>query len=131
MFGSPTPTKTVRAPASARAAATTIISEGVYVSSDMRPSCLLVAAIVYRRGRGRRWPQFGECLVTQLPHILFAILHPMHPLVEPRLGALLIPRDGLPRQIEVVVAIVIALRVGWVRPIGLMHDSIHDEAGDE
>ena len=130
MLGSPTPTKQTRWPASSRAAATIIISERLKALGR----AARLALIGTPRSRptpdgalpdGRmRSPDLG----AQLLHVLGAAGDAVDPLVEPGVEARGVAADGVPVEIEAVVAVVVALRVRGMRAERLDHHGVDDEA---
>src|SRR5579859_4313131 len=121
-FGSPMPTKTTSPSWSSFAARTAMSSEFVYAGA----SEAVVDSFAEARFRLEPFAQPGH-----LVHVGGAIGDAVDELVEPRPEPRIIARHLIPGDVEIVVAIVVALRVRRVRAPRLAHDSIDDEAGDE
>src|SRR5438034_1038628 len=104
-LGRPIPTNTTSPSASSRAATLAIISSGVYAASEpvIHPGTI---------SRCRVEP-CGQAWV--LLHVARAVRDPVDELVEVPRDAAGIARDRLPRDVEIVVAIVVPLRVRRVR----------------
>src|SRR6476659_10193400 len=155
MFGSPTPTKQTRWPASSRAAATIIISDLEKAESvtdgprrararrcgtrwtDRRPGPgsarppSAVLPVVHRRGR--RWTglERRDPLRPQLLDIRGPAIQGVDPVPQPGLERVLVLRDRVPVEVEAVVAVVSALDVRGMRPVRLHDDGIDDEARND
>jgi hypothetical protein len=56
-------------------------------------------------------------------------LEAVDPLLQPRLERLGVASDRIPVEVEAVVAVVVALRVGGVTRERLLHDGVDDETG--
>src|SRR5450432_3088228 len=120
-FGSPIPTKTISPSRSSRAATTVIISSAEYFIS--------VAVVHPRADLSARGEPLGES--GMLREIAGAILHAKHEVVEVLTKRLLVPRHILPRDVEIVVAIVVSLRIRRMRAPWLDHHGIHDYPGNQ
>src|SRR5439155_14488360 len=71
-------------------------------------------------------------LVPPRPELLQVVgvrLESVHPPVEPRVESLRLPSDLIPREVEGVVTVVIALDVARVAPARLLHDGVDDDTG--
>src|SRR5215471_3601262 len=100
-FGSPMPTNTTSPSRSSRAATAVIISSALYGAS---------VAIVHAGGHvAARLEPRGE--LRLLRHVLRAIAHAEHDIAQIRVGRGRIARDRFPSDVEIVVAVVVALRV--------------------
>src|SRR2546421_6997228 len=120
-FGRPIPTNTTSPSTSSRAATLAIISSGVYAPSEpvIHPGTV----------SGFRLEPCGQLrtfLQVRLP-----MGHAAHEVVEVALQRVPVARDRFPRDVEIIVAIVVPLRVRRVRAPRLHHDCIHDHAGDD
>src|SRR2546427_8190499 len=119
-FGRPMPTNTTSPSDSSRAATAAIISSGVYAASEpVVDSGALALLRLEPAGEARLFRQIGGAVRDAVDELVE---------VAPQLGG--IARDRLPRDVEVIVAVVIALRVRRVRPPRLHHDRVHDHSGD-
>ena len=69
-------------------------------------------------------------LAAQLLPVFSPVFHAIDPFIQ---VALRVQRfaDLVPFQVEIVVAVVITLGVGWMRSIRHMADCIDDKTGDE
>src|SRR5665213_4283305 len=119
--GSPIPTKTISPSRSSRAATTVIISSAEYFLS-----VAVVHSLAHHRARGEPIGESG-----MLREIAGAILHAVYEFVEIPPQRLLVPRHVLPREVELVVAIVVSLRIRRVRAPRLDHHRIHDHSGNQ
>src|SRR5690349_5794496 len=121
-LGSPIPTNTTSPSRSSRAATTVIISSGVYAGPALEP-------VVHSAGRSlfRLEPRRQARLLRQIPG---AIRHAVHELVQIVAELDRITRDRFPRDIKIVVAVVVALRVRRVRAPRLDHHRADDHAGN-
>src|ERR1022692_936366 len=106
-FGNPMPTNTTSPSLSSRAARTAINSLSVYAAAS--------EAIVDSLADARLGGQPLDCRRSQFVEILGPAGDAVDPLEQPCVHALRIARDLIPAHIEVVVAIVIALRVRRMR----------------
>src|SRR5882672_9197740 len=113
-FGRPIPTNTTSPSASSRAATVAIISSGVKSEAVVHSGAVLL---------GRLEPLLEPRLLL---HVLRATLHAVHELVEVVRELGTIARDRLPPDIEIVVAVVVALRVRRMRAPWLDHHGAHD-----
>src|SRR5215469_15624609 len=121
-FGSPIPTKTTSPSRSSFAARTAMSSEFVYVSAS--------EAVV--DSFAKAWFRFQAFAQTwHLVHVGGAIGNAVDELIEPRLQSRVVARHFIPRDVEVVVAIVVALRVRRMRAPRFADDGVDDEAWDE
>src|SRR6266566_399946 len=100
------PTKTTSPSRSSRAATAAIISSGVYTGLEAVIDPLR-QALVRLEPCGQAWLLF---------HVACAVGDAVHELVEVVRELVGVARDALPGDVEIVVAVVVALRVGWVRP---------------
>src|SRR2546426_10909139 len=118
-LGRPIPTNTTSPSASSRAATLAIISSGVYAASEpvIHPGTISGCRV---EPRGQAW------VFLQVAR---AVRDPVDELVEVSRDTAGIARDRLPREVEIVVAVVVPLRVGRVRPPRLHHDRVHDHGG--
>src|SRR5712691_2642795 len=117
-FGSPIPTKTTSPSRSSRAATAAIISSGVYAGLE---------AVVDSAGESLfRLKSDGQ--LRLFLHVAGAVGHAVHELLEVAREPIGIARDAFPGDVKIVVAVVIALRVGGVRPPRLDHHGAHDHA---
>src|SRR5207247_649144 len=116
-FGSPMPTKTTSPSRSSRAATAAIISSGVYAELE---------TVVDSVGQSLfRLKSYGQLRLFR--HVACAVGDAVHELVEVVRELVGVARDALPGDVEIVVAVVVALRVGWVRPPRLYHHRAHDD----
>src|SRR5580765_2469125 len=115
MFGKPIPTNTTSPSCSSRDATAVIISSGVYDSEPVIHSGaeLLPRFERLRQGRLHR-------------HILAAIAHAIDEFVQIALQRRGVTGDAFPLHVEIVVPVIVALRVGWVRPPRLVDHRTHD-----
>src|SRR5437879_10484321 len=120
-LGRPIPTNTTSPSTSSRAATLAIISSGVYAPSEPVIHPGTVSGFRLEPGG-----QLRTFLQVRRP-----IGHGAHKFVEVALPAHPVARDRFPRDVEIVVAIVVPLRVRRVRAPRLHHDRIHDHAGDD
>src|SRR5438128_2003127 len=129
MFGRPTPTKQTPWPASSRAAATIIISALLKVGSVTASSP--IGAVVDDARRRRSGSQRRDTLGAQPLDIGGATVEIVDPVTQPGLGRGLVAADGIPVEIEPVVAVIRALDVRRVRPERLDDDGVDDQAGND
>src|SRR2546428_5798261 len=117
------PTKTTSPSASSRAATVAIISSGVW-GGAVSEAVVHPARAALLRLEPRRQPRM-------LLEVRGPIRDAVHELVEIAAQLAGIAGDPLPRDVEVVVAVVVALRVGGMRTPGLEHHGVDDHPGDE
>src|SRR5256885_12873852 len=110
------PTNTTSPSRSSRAATAAIISSGVYAG--------LEAVVDSARESLLRLEPCRQ--VRLLLHVAGAVGHTVHELLEVARELIGIARDAFPADVKVVVAVVIALRVGGVRPPRLDHHAPHN-----
>src|SRR6266550_5734162 len=118
-FGRPMPTNTTSPSASSRAATDAIISSGVYSVAVIDSRAALLPCLE---------PLQQSRLLL---HVLGPGLHAIDELVEIMRQLALVPRDRFPAHVEVVVPIVIALRVRWMRAPRLDDYGTHDRRRNE
>src|SRR5215469_18045623 len=121
-FGSPIPTNTTSRSRSSFAARTAMSSEFVYVSA----SEAVVDSFAKTRFRSQALAQSRH-----LVHVRSAIGDAVDEFLEPRLQSRIVARHFIPRDVEVVVAIIVALRVRRMRAPRFADDGVDDEAWDE
>src|SRR4029077_7520922 len=100
-LGNPIPTNTTSPSRSSRAATTVIISSGVYAGPALEP-------VVHSAGQSffRLEPRRQARVLRQIPGTIRDAVHELLQ-VAAELGR--IARDRLPRDVEIVVAVVVAL----------------------
>src|SRR5437016_14534126 len=120
-LGRPIPTNTTSPSTSSRAATLAIISSGVQAPSEpvIHPSTV---------SGFRREPCDQLRTFFQVPR---PIRHAAYEVVEVALERVAIARDRFPRNVEIVVAVVVPLCVRRVRAPRLDHHRIHDHGGDD
>src|SRR5690242_10152228 len=99
-LGSPIPTNTTSPSRSSRAATTVIISSGVYAGPALEP-------VVHSAGQSlfRLEPRGEARLLRQIP---CSIRHAVHEFVQIAAQLGRIARDRFPRDVEIIVAVVVA-----------------------
>src|SRR5579872_1053086 len=115
-FGSPMPTNTTSPFASARAAVTAIISFGVYSEP------------IVHAGRHPSRRTQSVCKTRLRRDIRCTIADAVHELIEIARQPLGVARDRLPLDVERIVAVVVPVRVRWVRAPRLYDDGVDDHA---
>src|ERR671935_679701 len=101
MFGRPMPTKHTRRPASARAPATTSISDLDQPSATRHlPAGRAVVAVVDRPRRGGPRGQLLPACLAELGDVAGLVAGAVDPLVQPGVKAPLVPADRVPFQVE-------------------------------
>src|ERR1700687_1070702 len=121
-FGSPMPTKTTSPSRSSCAARTAINSLFVYPAAS--------ETVVHPRADKRLRTQAFAPVITQLFHVFSAVGDTMDKIIQPSGKCRLVARNVFPVDIEVVVAIVVALCIRRMRTPRLADDSIDDNAWD-
>src|SRR6266403_5589530 len=120
-FGRPIPTNTTSPSDSSRAATAAIISSGVYAGLE---------TVVDSAGESLfRLEPRGQLRLSR--HVAGAVGDGVHELVEVAGQLVGIARDSLPRDVEIVVAVVIALRVRGVCAPRLDHHRAHDHTRND
>src|SRR5213594_578442 len=117
-LGSPMPTKTTSPSRSSRAATAAIISSGVYAGLEAVVDSARES--LFRLEPGRQ--------VRLFLHVAGAVGHAVHELLEVARELIGIARDAFPGDVKIVVAVVIALRIGGVRPPRLDHHRAYNHA---
>src|SRR6266853_2172821 len=120
-FGSPIPTNTTSPSDSSRAATAAIISSGVYAG--------LETVVDSARESLFRFEPCGQLRLFR--HVAGPVGEGVHELVEVARELVGIARDALPRDVEIVVAVVIALCLGGVCAPRLDHHRAYDHARND
>src|SRR4030042_4900077 len=67
--------------------------------------------------------------LAQFFPIFQSIFNPIHPFIQIGSSSFSVTADVIPLQIEIVVAVIIPLGIGWMSAEWHMTDRIHNEAG--
>src|SRR5438093_11897766 len=113
------PTNTTSPSRSSRAATAAIISSGVYASE----------AVIHPRREALF--RLEPCDLRLFLQVGGAIGDAVHEVVEVARELVGVARDALPRDIEIVVAVVVALRVGGMRAPRLDHHGAYDHGRND
>src|ERR1700694_2874422 len=122
-FGNPMPTKTTSPSRSSWAARTAMSSLFVYAAA--------LETVVHPRTDKRLRAQAFAPVITQLFHVAGAVRDTKDKIVQPRGERRLVTRNVFPVDIEVVVAIVVALCIRRMRTPWFADNRVDDNARDK